>query len=697
MRITTPVSCGKDCGGGCPLLAHVKNGKLTRISNNPAGGPYLKGCINGFQMPRTLYAPDRLLKPVLRTGPRGSLEFKPIGWPEALDRIADKLVSIRDRHGAESILHLGGTGSVSAMLHNGDLISERFLNLFGGCTSYSSNYSSGAAGFVVPYVLGSTPPGFDPGTLRDSKMIILWGANLAVTRMGTAMPLHTLEAKKRGVPIVVIDPRRTDTVRHLGTEWIPCRPGTDLAMMFAVLQVLIQEDLVDWDFIKRSSIGFEQLQRYVMGEQDNIIRSPTWAESICGAPADVITRFAQQYGSIRPTALIPGYSIQRTRYGEDTFRMTIALQVATGNLGISGGSSGGQNNFLPNPKVGKIDPCTPPSQPQVPVIQWPDAVLEGKKGGFPTDIKAIYSVASNFLIQGGDLQKSIRAFNQVEFSVCHDLFMTPTARHCDIVLPATTFLERQDIMRPWAGNYLLFSGQAVPPPGEAKNDYDIFCELAKRLGFLDTFSEGKNEEDWLNSFLAESAIPDPDAFRRNGIFIAEDQFRVGLADFAADPSANPLDTPSGKIELASKTYSRETGFPAIPMWQADEASMEYPLRLITPKSRYRIHSQGSNIPWMREKAAHALEICPQDADLRGIQNGQLVEIYNPQGRICVQALISEDILPGVVCLPEGIWAEFDEQGTEIAGSANMLTTSQGSQPSGANVMHGMAVQVNPAK
>ncbi len=249
-----PISCNKDCGGGCPLLACVEHGRVTRIRDNPLGGPYMSGCVRGFQMTRALYAPDRLKKPLLRTGPRGAGQFREIEWPHALDLVAERLADIKARYGNEAILHLGGSGSYRGALHNTHRLTTRFLSLFGGYAETYWNYSTAAAHFVTPFVLGTQQAGIDAGTLQFSNLIILWGANIADTRLGCEMEARIREARGRGIDVIVIDPRRTASVRRLGTRWIPVRPGTDTALMMAVLYVLI-------DYHNRIGLGI--LQRII--------------------------------------------------------------------------------------------------------------------------------------------------------------------------------------------------------------------------------------------------------------------------------------------------------------------------------------------------------------------------------------------------------------------------------------------------
>jgi anaerobic dimethyl sulfoxide reductase subunit A len=691
------VSCNLDCGGGCPLIAHVEDGKIVKITDNPLGGPYMSGCVKGLQMFRVQYSPERLRRPLLRTGPRGSGEFREVEWAQALDHVAERLADIKERYGNDAILLLGGSGAPLGALHNTVRLPKRFLSMFGGYTDTHSGYSSAAARYATPVVLGTGRSGIDPGTLQHTELIILWGANVVDARLESDLEPRIREAKARGVEVIVIDPRRTSTVKTLGTTWIPVYPGTDTALMMAVLYVLIDEGLVDRAFVDKYSHGFDELENYVLGASDGVAKTPQWAEEICGTPAERIIELARLYGWTHPAALIPGLSIQRTIGGEEAIRTAIALQVATGNLGVLGGSTGGLTwGRLPAPKIQGLGIPPNPVEASLPVYRWPDAVLEGKGGGYPSDVKAIYNVGGNLLIQGSDIHKNIEAFEGVEFSVCHERFMTPTARHCDVVLPVTTYLERSDIKIPDGGNYLLYSGQAVPPIPEARNDYDIFCGLAERLGFLEEYSEGRSEEEWLRSFAEDSEIPDYDEFRRAGIYFAEDQMRVALSEFVTDPVANPLNTPSGLVQISSEAYA-ETGFSSVPECRILETDEDYPLRLVTPKSRYRVHSQNDNIPWFRELERHALWISPSDAARRGIGGGEIVYVSSPEGVMRVPAQVTEDIMAGVVSLLEGAWATFDSEGVETSGSVNVLTSTVPTMPSHGSRTHSVNVQVSKTK
>jgi anaerobic dimethyl sulfoxide reductase subunit A len=675
-------------------MALVREGRVIRITHNPAASPRLAGCAKGARLHEALNAPDRLKSPLVRTGPRGSGQFKEVAWSEALDLVSDGLSGIKARHGNEAILHLGGSGACRGALHNTHHLTTRFLSLFGGYTASYGNYSAAAGDYATPFVLGTPLAGIDAATLQFSKLVILWGANPSDTRLGSETSARLQETRANGVDVIVIDPHRSNTVRELEAEWIPVLPGTDVALMMAVLYVLLKDDLVDRAFIDRYSVGFSVLEDHVLGRGDGQPKTPEWATTLCGTPPDRIVELSRRYGQSHPVALIPGLSIQRTIGGEEAIRMSIALQVATGNLGVLGGSSGALTwGKLPPPRVGRIASPGNPCDASVPVVRWPDAILEGRSGGYPSDIKAVYNVGGNFLVQGSDVGKNIRAFEALDFAVCHDYVLTPTARYSDVVLPATTPLEREDIIIAGGGNYLLYAQQAVPPQHNAKNDYDIFCELADRLGFLDEFSEGRSAGQWLAHFLQDSEIPDPEAFRREGIYVAPDQLRVGLADFVSDPDAHPLATPSGRVEIASEAYAA-TGFPAFPTSRIYATSEEFPLRLVTPHPRFRIHSQWGDLE-VHGSRPHMLRMNTHDAGKRGIGDGDLVLVQSPQGRLSIKATVTDDIMSGVASLCEGVWPRFGPDGIDEAGSANVLTSTKPTLPSNATRTHSVVVEVTP--
>ncbi len=467
--------------------------------------------------------------------------------------------------------------------------------------------------------------------------------------------------------------------------------------MLALLHVILTRELVDRGFIDRCSSGFSPLEERVLGRNGSGPASPQWAAPICGLEPGAIEDLGLRFGRTRPAALIPGLSIQRTLGGEDTVRLAVALQTATGNIGRPGGWAGvfpygttdsPQGAVLPVPKN--------PGRARIPVYSWADAVLEGRAEGWPSEIKAIYNLGTNYLVQGADLAKNIRAFRQAELVVCQDLFLTPTARHCDVVLPAAHFLEREDMVTPAGGNYLLYSARAAEPRNGLPTDYEILRGLARRLGFEEEFSEGRSAEEWLKRLLAESEIGDVREFKRTGIYRRDEPPRVGLAEFAADPRAHPLATPSGLIELTGPAQTA-AGFRPVPDHGPGHGPGEHPFQLITPKILARVHSQGFNLPWTGPDREHRLWLNPADARDLGLAQGEMALVENEVGRVRLPVRLTGDIRPGTACLVEGAWPSFDAQGVETAGSANALTSTEPTRPSMGSRTHSVTVRIGRAE
>ncbi len=687
-----PVSCDRDCGGGCPLYAYLSKGRIVRITDNPRTPELMRGCIKGYRMADTVYAKDRLRSPLIRMGERGQGHFREVGWAEALDHIAERLGSIRDRHGSLSFLPFNGSGSCRAAVHNTNLVGRRFFAMLGGFVDRFDSYSSAAAAFTDMHLFGTRMTGMDPLTLEASRMILLWGANLCATRFGSRIESVIGRARQSGVPVIVVDPRRTETVRKLSTRWIPILPGTDTAMLAAMLYVIVKEDFLSHEFIERYTVGFDDLIAYLTGHRDGQAKNPAWASDICGVPEETIIRLAREYAAAKPAALLPGLSIQRTLGGEEAYRFTVALQAATGNIGKAGGSSGGEFwgklpgiafPTLPVPDISLL--------PSIPVYRWPDAVLEGRAGGYPSDIHAIYSIGGNYLNQGSDIQKNIRAFKKVDLAVTHDLFLTPTALFSDVVLPVTTSLEREDVAFP-ADHYLFYSHQAIEPPPSCRNDYDIFCDLADRLGFGADYSEGRSASQWLDHLMARSGIKDTERFRQTGILEASEQRRIGLSRFIEFPEQNPLSTPSGKIEIRCAALA-ETEATAVPRCRVAEPDPVYPLRMITPHSKFRVNSQNSNLPWAAKLAQQVLVMNVLDARRRGIQDGETVRVQSARGEMEIAVALTEDIITGCVSLTQGAWTARDAHGVEKGGSANILTSTIPTMPSQGSRTHSIFVEV----
>lgn len=676
-----PVSCNKDCGGGCSLTAHIEKGRITKITDSPFRPKYMQGCIKGYRSAETVYHKDRLKKPLIRTEERGSGDFREATWSEALDLISLKLDTLRKENRQIEILRLGGSGSCRGALHNTATLTRRFLSLFGGYTDTLGDYSSEASEYVKKPVFGTNQIGIDAATLFQSKQIFLWGFNPSDTRFDSEIEAVLNKCSQNGTPITVIDPRKTRTVKNFNARWIPIKPGSDSALMLAMLHVLIQEEKIDKKSLSKYAIGFDLFQSYISGESDGIAKTPRWASKLCGLTVEEIKELTHSYAAAKPTALLPGFSLQRAIGGENADRLGAVLQLATGNAGIEGGSIGSAKwNKLPKPETGKIKAPANPLNRGVPVYRWADLVLEG-------GISFLYNVGGNYIGQSAATEKTILAFKKAEFSVTHDYFLTDTARHCDVVLPVTTFLEREDIVET-SNNYLFYSRKAIKPVGQSKNDYQIFLELAERLGFKQEFGEGKSEEEWLDHFLEQSGIDEPELFKITGIYDWKKHNRIGLADFFKDPDKHPLKTMSGKIEIASKALEKACGT-LLPEHIMIKTSREYPLRMISPHEKYRIHSQNDNISSLKKLCDDRLWINPEDAESRGVKGGDSVKIVSSEGSVTAEAYVTEKICPGTVSMNQGVWAVTGVKGANV----NYLTSTIPTLPSNGSRTHSIIVEV----
>jgi anaerobic dimethyl sulfoxide reductase subunit A len=715
-----PTVCCSHCGGACVLKIHVKDGLVTRIETDDGDEPQYRACLRGRAYRQREHAPDRLRFPLKRVGDRGEGKFERISWDEALDKVASEIKRVRDRYGATAILLLTSMGDGNN-LHSGDPI-DRVLNLAGGHTSTWGFWSFEQAVFAELATFGTYNCRNSPDDVLHSKLIILWGCNPAVTIQETRTSWYLMQAKETGTRIICIDPKYTTSAAVLAHHWIPIRPATDTALLVAMAYVMIKENLQDQKFLDTYTIGFHKFKHYILGAEDGVPKTPVWAEAITGVPAATIEEIAREYATTKPAALITGISPGRTAYGEQYHRAAITLAAMTGNIGIHGGEVGSRT-FRSGGRL-PLDPALPraanpvdggiPFQSHlIPVgsdvsngkggintHQVADAILKGRAGGYPGDYRMLYIVNSNYLNQDANVNKTVQAFRTLDFIVTQEQFMSSTARFADIILPTTTFLERNAIPLTYGGPFYGFARKVIEPMGECKSHLDIAAELAIRLGI--TKFNDKTEDQLLKQSVASlKAFFDYETLKKQGIVkVKVSEAYIAFREEIEDPTHHPFPTASGKIEIYSQQLA-ELNHPEIPpipkyiqAWESrnDLLAQEYPLQLITSHCLRRAHSQFDNLPWLRELVSQAVLINAEDAKARGISNGDLVRVFNGRGEMVIPAEVSERILPGVVDIPEGAWYTPDENGIDRGGCPNILTRDKTS-PGGGFVSSCCLVQV----
>lgn len=729
-----------NCGGCCVIRAVVREGCLLRIETDPPGNsPQLRACVRGRGYRNTFLSGSRLKYPMKRIGERGGGKFARISWQEAADLAAGQWKRIKETYGVGSRYVNYATG-VTGIMRPGRL-AMRLLALDGGYLGYYNSYSSACANYVTPYLYGTAFSGNSPADLLNTKFLILWGHNPAETIFGPELNGYLGQLKRKGVPIAVIDPRLSNTAAAFADCWIPIRPSTDSALADGMAYVILSEGLEDRAFMDRYCLGFdeehmpegvpagESYTSYLFGKKDGIHRTPEWAERITGVPAQTIRSLARQYAAAKPACLLPGLGAQRTGNGEQVVRGQIMLACLTGNVGRPGGGAAGSGWIREHGGIGLFNQPANPYPGQIPVFQWARAVERGTEfdrehdgltgvSRLESNIKMILNLAGNTLVnQHSDINQTTRLLRdetKCEFILCSDLFMTPSARYADLLLPATSVFEGNNIVNPWiGGGYLLRNNQVIEPLFGCRFEWEWLKEVADRLGYYREFVDGKEEtESWLRENYEilrrrEPELPDYETFSNAGGWRYRDgRVRVAFREQIADPENHPFPTRSGKIEIVSPDLyrlGRPEEIPAIPRHMPcpegpeDPLTQRYPLQLVGWHTRRRCHSIHDNNQWMDEVEAPALWIHPEDAGARGIGQGDLVEVFNDRGSVRIPALVTERIMRGVTAMSQGGWYRPDGQGRDTRGSINVLTDGDHPSPlAKGNPQHTNLVEVKRA-
>lgn len=704
--------------------------ETTPFAADPHPAPLIKG------LPEIVRGPLRIEQPHIRAGfltkdrgsRRGGDAFVPVSWDEALDLVAAELVRVKTQFGNEAI-YGGCTGWASAgILHAAPTLLSRFLNLHGGFVDKQGNHSFGAALGIMPYVIGryDIPCLFEPweSIVDSTQLMVMFGGasskNMQLDYGGVVMHDNAdwfARAAKAGVKFVNISPSRQDLDQDVEVEWLPIRPNTDTALMLGLAHTLAVRGLHDRAFLDRYCVGYDVFERYLLGSDGGPARDADWAAAITDIPADRIVGLAEQMARHR-TLVATSWSVQRAAHGEQPVWMTVVLAAMLGQIGQPGrGFSIGFGAAAGNTTTWRRDIRAPAMQAGknpvgafIPVALVAEMLLNpGKRfeynGDWVTapDIRLIYSAGGNPFHHNTNLNRLVEAWQRPETVIIHEAFWNPVARHADIVLPATTTMERNDILAPLMHRQWAAMNKVIDPVGQARNDFDIFAALADRLGFAEAFTEGRDEMGWLRHLYDTAGqgarergvdAPDFDSFWEAGMFALPKLPPAPLlGDFVADPANAPLRTMSGKIEIFCEKIARFgyedcPGHPTWidpPEWLGSPTASRYPLHLLSNQPRTRLHSQldpAAESRASKVRGREPLKMNPADAKARGLMDGDVVRVFNDRGAFLAGIVLAETLRPGVVQIATGAWYDPLDGGVagtlEKHGNPNVVTPGKGS-------------------
>ena len=665
---------------------------------------------------------------------RGREPFVPVSWGQALDLAAGALERSRSKFGNQSI-YGGSYGWASAgRFHHAQSQIHRFLGTIGGYPYSVNTYSVAAAENILPHVLGGPcvpllyqAPTVDDMVAHTGLVVSFGGIAMKNTQVqANGLGAHTAERQLQelwcaSIEFVNVSPVRDDMSDSLNAEWWPCRPSTDVAIMLGIAHTLVTEGLVDGKFVERYCVGFDHIVAYLRGEPDGQVKNAEWASALAEIPAEKIRTLARRMAGTR-TVIGVSWSLQRAEHGEQPYWMATVLGAMLGYTGLPGGGVtygyGSVHNIgfggrrLPQFKAGVLPQVSNSVASHIPVARITDMLLRpgqefdfnGRRLTYPK-IDLVYWAGGNPFHHHQDLNRLRQAWSRPATVIVNEPFWTATARHADIVFPCTSPLERNDLSIGSPKDcYLTPMRKVLAPFAQSRNDYDIFSELAARLGAQQVFTEGRDEMQWVehlydvpraNALEEGIELPNFKTFWAGEQFSVEHQVpeqKFTLERFRTDPDAYPLLTPSGRIELYSETIS---GFgyddcQGHPRWYDKQESLgspravNYPLHLISNQPRTRLHSQYDHGITSREakiRSREAARIHPADAASRGIHDGDVVRLFNDRGARLAGVQLTESIRPGVIELGTGAWYDplnpQKNDSLEVHGNPNVLTRDAG--------------------
>ena len=639
----------------CSLIAQVEDGKIVRVKGDP-DHPYTAGfaCGKVNRDADLVNSPERISTPLKRIGKKGAGHFAPISWDEALDEIAAKWKTIIKESGPLALL--GYAYSAHQGLMNRGLVNGLFHALGSSrlqagtvcdtCCEEAWNVTVGPVG------------GADPEAVVHSDLVISWGADLAATNVHF-WALYEEQKKKRGVPLIVIDPRRTRSAKAADL-YLPIRIGTDAALALGIMHILVRDKRADRDYIAQHTLGFDKVEREILPKF-----TPARTAEITGLAVADIEKLAAMYGKAKAALIRLGEGMTRLAAGGQAMRTVALLPGVSGHYGVKGGGAlllTAASCDLNYNAVRK--PSGPATARLVNHLRLGEELLNMKD----PPIRALYVSANNPAVTCPEVHKVRKGLAREDlFTVVHDPFLTDTASYADIVLPAASYLETDDLYRAYGAYWMQWGQQAAKPHGEARSNFDVAQALARRMGLADkifTLAPQDAAKELFKGSTGPASKADPaKLFAGEPIHIAHDW------------QGQPFATPSGKLEFYSEQLAKQ-GVAPLPDWNEDpiEAAdaKKWPLRLLTAPGYFQAHTAFSGVAFLREREGKPFCILhPKDADKRGLKDGAQVRLFNDRGAIGLVLKVSDEVQPGVVLVP----GQRPSSET-VAGTINMLCSDR---------------------
>ncbi|BCS87969.1 molybdopterin-containing oxidoreductase family protein [Pseudodesulfovibrio sediminis] len=661
--------CPYDCPTTCGLLAETSGHTITKVKGDP-DDPVTHGliCHKMQRYEESIHSPERILTPLKRAGDKGAGAFTPISWDEAVDTIVTRWNRALDEYGPDSILPFYYSGVMSLIHRN---CGDALFNRMGACSLIKTLCAS-AKGAGYKAVMGKTGC-LDPRELADSDFYIVWGSNMKATRLHSMADI--VKARKRGKPVVLIEACAADMASY-SDQVILVTPGTDGALALAMMHVLLEEGLADTDFLRRETVGFDDFAKTLDAY------TPDWAEGITGVPAQTIIELSRQYAAAKAPAIILGSGNTRYANGGMIARLLTILSTFTGAWGRPGGGlcgcSTGDGPYVDMDRITRPDLRTNTARKVN--INTLASALKDAEGVTP--IRCLHVYASNPVGSVAD-QQGIRQglLNPDLFTVVHERFMTDTARYADIILPATFSVEQTDCYNSYGYCSFGSAHKVIPAPGECKSNWNIFCLLAKAMGYDDAHFD-RTEEHLLEELLSNpmsglQGIPknQRETLKNGGVITT--------------PFADHTDwkTPTGKIEIVNTALT-----PTMPCYQ-ENGGGHYPLRLIAVPSTETLNSIFLERDTLVERRGEmTLAIHTEDAAQRDIADGDSILAFNDLGEVSFTARVTPLVARGAVAAV-GV---FDSRQSANGNLVNTLHREQLSDLGEATTLNDHTVDIRKA-